>query len=208
MGVGGRRDDEAVHTGREQGLRRVRDLGPEPLGGGLGRVRERVGDDERLDGVEAGEGLGVEGADTAEAEDSDTHCGAAPRVGAEFWSRPPSTFWSQSITDPVTTPDRSDSRKTTKSAISSGWPSLPIGSRAAACSRQSSPAPWKARRVASSPSVAVQPIPCEARQARLGGDRAGRLAGRHVGDRRLHREERPLEVDRDVRGRSCRREVP
>ena len=46
------------------------------------------------------------------------------------------------MTDPVTTPLRSDRRKTTKSAISSTWPSLPIGTDAAAFSRQSSPAPW------------------------------------------------------------------
>lgn len=73
VGVGRRRDHHTVHTGGEHGLRRVRDLGAEPLGGGLRGVRERVGDDERADGVESGEGLGVEGADAAEAEDSDTH---------------------------------------------------------------------------------------------------------------------------------------
>jgi hypothetical protein len=31
------------------------------------------------------------------------------------------------MTEPVTTPLRRDSRNTTKSAISSTWPSLPIG---------------------------------------------------------------------------------
>src|SRR5487761_689702 len=62
------------------------------------------------------------------------------------------------MTEPVTTPLRSDSRKTTKSAISSTWPSLPIGSSLAAFSRQSSPAPWKRRWMTSSPSVWVQPM--------------------------------------------------
>lgn len=73
MCVGGGRDHQAVHPGRQQRLRRVRDLGPVPLGGRLGRVRDRVGDDEGGDGVQRGQGLGVEGADAAEAENSDTH---------------------------------------------------------------------------------------------------------------------------------------
>lgn len=55
-------------------------------------------------------------------------------------------------------PLRSESRKTTKSAISSTWPSLPIGWVFAAFSRQSSPAPWKVRWISSSPSVSVQPM--------------------------------------------------
>ncbi len=82
MGVRGRGDDDAVHSGGEQGLGRVHDLAAEPLGGGLRRVRERVGEYEGVDGVESGEGLGVEGADAAEAEDSDAHEGAAPRSSA------------------------------------------------------------------------------------------------------------------------------
>ncbi|GAA3209410.1 hypothetical protein GCM10020256_06700 [Streptomyces thermocoprophilus] len=73
VGVGGGSDDDAVHAGGEQGLGRVHDLGPEPLAGGLGGLRERVGDDEGVDGVERCQGRGVEGPDPAEAEDSDTH---------------------------------------------------------------------------------------------------------------------------------------
>jgi hypothetical protein len=35
--------------------------------------REHVGDDERVDGVDGAQGVGVEGADPAEAYQSDTH---------------------------------------------------------------------------------------------------------------------------------------
>src|SRR4051794_27409645 len=48
------------------------------------------------------------------------------------------------MTDPVTTPLRAESRKTTKSAISSTCPSLPMGEASAAFSSQSSPAPMEA----------------------------------------------------------------
>jgi hypothetical protein len=78
VGVRRRRDHDAVHAGGQQGLGRVHDLAAEALRGGLGGLREGVGEHERLDGVESGEGLGVEGADAAEAEDSDAHGGAAP----------------------------------------------------------------------------------------------------------------------------------
>ena len=57
----------------------------------------------------------------------------AERGGSDRASRGrPGTYWSQSMTDPVTTPLRGESSSTTISAISSGWPSLPIGSFLAA----------------------------------------------------------------------------
>jgi hypothetical protein len=44
VGVGRRGDHHAVHARRQDGLRRVRDLGAEPFRGPLGGLRERVGD--------------------------------------------------------------------------------------------------------------------------------------------------------------------
>ena len=44
------------------------------------------------------------------------------------------------------------------SAISSGWPSRPMGRRLAARAAHPSVASWKARWVASSPSVSVHPM--------------------------------------------------
>src|SRR5690625_842137 len=70
----------------------------------------------------------------------------------------PWTIWSQSMTDPVTTPLREDISSTTKSAISSICPSLPIGTCALAWVTQCSSASWKRFWVASSPSVSVQPM--------------------------------------------------
>src|SRR5690606_4360263 len=147
VGVGGGRDQHPVDARREQLGHRADRLGAHALGDLLRQRRHRVGHDQRVDGVQAGEGLGVEGPDPAEADQAEPH-----------QSNPPNTFWSQSITEPVTTPLRSDSRNTTKSAISSTCPSLPIGSFRPASSRQPSSAPWKRRWVASSPSVSVQPM--------------------------------------------------
>ena len=70
---------------------------------------------------------------------------AAPRWKRKDQSEPPMTAWSQSMIEPVTTPLRSDKRKTTKSAISSTWPNLPMGTDAAAFARQSSSASWNCR---------------------------------------------------------------
>ncbi|GAA0536449.1 hypothetical protein GCM10010390_42880 [Streptomyces mordarskii] len=73
VGVGRRGDHDAVHTGGEHGLRRGDRPGAEPLGGGGGGRGDRVGDREGVPRVERGQGLGVEGADPAQAHDADRH---------------------------------------------------------------------------------------------------------------------------------------
>ena len=80
MGIGGRRDDDAVDARGEQRVG-VGDRGrlADPAGDGLDGRGDRVGDDELVDVVEPGEGVGVEGADAPEADESDAHLSPALR---------------------------------------------------------------------------------------------------------------------------------
>ena len=74
MGGGRGRDDDAVDAGIQHGLGRGDGRGLADAGGhGVDGGADRVGDDELVDAVEGGEGVGVEGADPAEADESDAH---------------------------------------------------------------------------------------------------------------------------------------
>src|SRR3954453_3057704 len=126
-------------------------LDAEPLHDGVDGGRDGVSHDERGHRRQRGQRLRVEGTDPAEPDQADSH-GNSNLKRRNDQSEPPTTAWSQSITEPVTTPLRAGNRKTTKSAISSTWPNLPMGTDAAAFARQSSPPPWNRRWVASSPS--------------------------------------------------------
>ena len=71
-GVGG--DDDAVDTGIQHRLGGVDGSGlADAPGDRIDRRTDGVGDDELVDAVEGGECVGVEGADPAEADESDTH---------------------------------------------------------------------------------------------------------------------------------------
>ena len=54
---------------------RVRGLGAEPFGDRRGDRGHRIGDDEGVDLVEVGQGVGVERADPAESDQTETHDG-------------------------------------------------------------------------------------------------------------------------------------
>ena len=74
MRVGRRGDDDAVDAGGQQRLGRGdRPRLPIRAVDGVDGRGHRVGDDELVDAVEGGEGVGVEGADPAEADESDAH---------------------------------------------------------------------------------------------------------------------------------------
>ena len=71
-GVGG--DDDAVDAGIQHRLGGGHGGGlADPRGDGIDRRTDGIGDDELVDAVEGGECVGVEGADPAEADESDTH---------------------------------------------------------------------------------------------------------------------------------------
>ena len=79
MGAGRRGDDDAVDAGIQQGLGRGDRGGlADAPGHGVDGRADRVGDDELVDAVEGGEGVGVEGADPAEADESDAHQWSLP----------------------------------------------------------------------------------------------------------------------------------
>jgi hypothetical protein len=82
-GVGGGRrgDDDAVDTVGDELIRGVSGVRAHELGDRRGDRGDGIRDDERVDGGEAGQGAGVEGADPAEADQAQAH-GVLLRWGA------------------------------------------------------------------------------------------------------------------------------
>ena len=74
MGGGGRRDHDTVDPRGEERFGGIGAGGlAEPSRHRVDGSIDRVGDDELVDVVEGSEGVGVEGADPAEADESDAH---------------------------------------------------------------------------------------------------------------------------------------
>ena len=73
MDVGGGGDHDAVHPRPQQRLGAGGRLSADSLDSRLDQRGHRVVDDERLDLVESAEGGGVERADSAEADQTQTH---------------------------------------------------------------------------------------------------------------------------------------
>jgi hypothetical protein len=78
VGVGPGGDDDAVDPRPQQGVGRGGRLRPQAVGD-LGRqAGDDVGDDERVDHGQAGQGVGVELADPAQPQQSEAHGGLLP----------------------------------------------------------------------------------------------------------------------------------
>src|SRR3954466_6549662 len=73
MGVGGRGDHDTVDSRLQQDCRTSSSLHPKPLHSCVDERGYRVVDDERFDLVECAEGCRVERADSAEADQTETH---------------------------------------------------------------------------------------------------------------------------------------